>query len=78
MLGANLSNATLWDIRHFGVEKETSIYELDSDYNIEFDIYLEPIIFSDYCIRFLLSGVVNKIPTIIIRKYNIFIEKLTQ
>lgn len=48
MLGANLSNATLWDIRHFGVEKETSIYELDSDYNINFDIYLEPIIFSDY------------------------------
>lgn len=48
MLGANLSNATLWDIRHFGVEKETSIYELDSNYNIEFDIYLEPIIFSDY------------------------------
>ena len=48
MLGANLSNATLWDIRHFGVEKETSIYELDSNYNIVFDIYLEPIIFSDY------------------------------
>ena len=48
MIEENLVNATIWDIRHFGVEKETSIYELDSDYNIDFDIYLEPIIFSDY------------------------------
>ena len=48
MIEENLVNATIWDIRHFGVEKETSIYELDSNYNIEFDIYLEPIIFSDY------------------------------
>ena len=48
MIEENLVNATIWDIRHFGVEKETSIYKLDSNYNIEFDIYLEPIIFSDY------------------------------
>ena len=48
MIEENLVNATIWDIRHFGVEKETSIYELDSNYNIDFDIYLEPIIFSDY------------------------------
>ena len=48
MIEENLVNATIWDIRHFAVEKETSIYELDSNYNIDFDIYLEPIIFSDY------------------------------
>lgn len=63
MLGANLSNATLWDIRHFGVEKETSIYELDSNYNINFDIYLEPIIFSDY--SFVVQDPSGKVVTIL-------------
>lgn len=63
MLGANLSNATLWDIRHFGVEKETSIYELDSNYNIVFDIYLEPIIFSDY--SFVVQDPSGKVVTIL-------------
>lgn len=48
MLGANKSNAGFYDVLHFDKEVTTSIQELDYYSNIDFDIYLEPIIFSDY------------------------------
>ena len=48
MLGANNSNAEIYDVLHFDKEINTSIEELDPDSDIDFDIYLEPIIFSDY------------------------------
>lgn len=48
MLGSNEINALIADVRHFDKEVTTSIQELDPDSDIDFDIYLEPIIFSDY------------------------------
>ena len=48
MLGSNEINALIPDVRHFDKEINTSIEELDPDSDIDFDIYLEPIIFSDY------------------------------
>ena len=48
MLGANKSNAEIYDVLHFDKEVTTSIQELDYYSDIDFDIYLEPIIFSDY------------------------------
>jgi hypothetical protein len=48
MLEENEVNALLADVRHFDKEINTSIEELDPDSDIDFDIYLEPIIFSDY------------------------------
>lgn len=45
---ANFNNANLYDVLHFDKEVDTTIRAIDSSTNINFSIYLEPIVFSDY------------------------------